>query len=98
MTAPVAASERDVRALAAIISEDRPDVLAKGGLPPSLLAELMGQIRCDVPDQPVLAANAPYSSRKIPQIADRAPTPGPATAPAAANHTRAVYSSTVSAP
>ncbi len=48
MTAPVAASERDVRALAAIVSEDRPDVLAKGGLPPSLLAELMGQIRCDV--------------------------------------------------
>jgi DNA-binding CsgD family transcriptional regulator len=48
MTAPVVASERDVRALAAIVSEDRPDVPAQGGLPPSLLAELMGQIRCDV--------------------------------------------------
>jgi DNA-binding CsgD family transcriptional regulator len=48
MTALVVASERDVRALAAIVSENRPDVPAKGGLPPSLLAELMGQIRCDV--------------------------------------------------
>jgi DNA-binding CsgD family transcriptional regulator len=48
MTAPVAASERDVRVLAAIVSENRPDVPAEGGLPPSLLAELMGQIRCDV--------------------------------------------------
>jgi DNA-binding CsgD family transcriptional regulator len=47
MTAPVAASERDLRALAAIVSEDRPD-LEKEGLPPSLLADLMGQIRCDV--------------------------------------------------
>jgi len=48
MTAPVAASERDLRALAAIVSEDRPDVPAKDGLPPSLLADLMGQIRCDL--------------------------------------------------
>jgi DNA-binding CsgD family transcriptional regulator len=48
MTALIAASERDVRALAAIVSENRSDVPAKGGLPPSLLAELMGQIRCDV--------------------------------------------------
>jgi DNA-binding CsgD family transcriptional regulator len=48
MTAPVVTSERDVRALAAIVSEDRADVPAQGGLPPSLLAELMDQIRCDV--------------------------------------------------
>jgi DNA-binding CsgD family transcriptional regulator len=48
MTAPVTASERDLRALAGIISEDRPDVPAGEGLPPSLLADLMGQIRCDV--------------------------------------------------
>jgi DNA-binding CsgD family transcriptional regulator len=48
MTAPVMASERDLRALAAIVSEDRPDVPAEVGLPPSLLADLMGQIRCDV--------------------------------------------------
>ena len=48
MTGLVAASERDVRVLAAIVSENRPDVPAEGGLPPSLLAELMGQIRCDV--------------------------------------------------
>ena len=48
MTALVVASERDLRTLAGIVSEDRPDVPAKEGLPPSLLADLMGQIRCDV--------------------------------------------------
>jgi DNA-binding CsgD family transcriptional regulator len=48
MTAPVTASERDLRALAAIVSQDRPDVPAKEGLPPSLLADLIGQIRCDL--------------------------------------------------
>jgi DNA-binding CsgD family transcriptional regulator len=48
MTAPVTASERDLRALAGIVSQDRPDVPAKQGLPPSLLADLMDQIRCDV--------------------------------------------------
>ena len=47
MTAPVTASERDLRALAAIVSEDRPDLPDGEGLPPSLLADLMGQIRCD---------------------------------------------------
>jgi DNA-binding CsgD family transcriptional regulator len=41
------ASDRDLRALAAIVSEDRPDLPDGGGLPPSLLADLMGQIRCD---------------------------------------------------
>ena len=48
MTAPVRVSEGDLRALAGIVSEGRPDVPAKEGLPPSLLADLMGQIRCDV--------------------------------------------------
>ena len=48
MTAPVTASERDLRALARIVSEDRPDLPADGGLPESLLADLMSQIRCDV--------------------------------------------------
>ena len=48
MTPPVAASERDVRALAAIASEHRLDPPAKEGLPPSLLADLTGQIRCDL--------------------------------------------------
>ena len=47
MTAPVTASERDLRALAGIVSDDRPDLPAEG-LPPSLLADLMSQIRCDV--------------------------------------------------
>jgi DNA-binding NarL/FixJ family response regulator len=48
VVAPVVASERDLRALAAIVSEDRPDLSDGEGLPPSLLADLMGQIRCDV--------------------------------------------------
>jgi DNA-binding CsgD family transcriptional regulator len=48
MTAPVVPTERDLSALVGIISEDRPDVPAAEGLPPSLLADLMDQIRCDV--------------------------------------------------
>jgi DNA-binding CsgD family transcriptional regulator len=48
MTTRVTASERDLHALAGIVSQDRPDLPAKEGLPPSLLADLMGQIRCDV--------------------------------------------------
>ena len=47
MTAPVRVSELDLRVLAGIVSDDRSDVPAEGGLPPSLLADLMGQIRCD---------------------------------------------------
>jgi hypothetical protein len=43
----VRASARDLRALAAIVSEDRPDLPDGEGLPPSLLAEMKGQIRCD---------------------------------------------------
>jgi DNA-binding CsgD family transcriptional regulator len=43
----VVASGRDLRALAAIVSEDRADLPADGGLPESLLADLMSQIRCD---------------------------------------------------
>jgi DNA-binding CsgD family transcriptional regulator len=51
MSTPIRASDRDLRALAGIVSQDRPD-LPDGfpdgaGLPPSLLADLMGQIRCD---------------------------------------------------
>ena len=48
MTAVVTASEQDLRTLAGIVSEDRPDLPDGEGLPPSLLADLMGQIRCDV--------------------------------------------------
>jgi len=47
MNTPARASDRDLRALPAIVSEDRPDVPDGDGLPPSLLADLMGQIRCD---------------------------------------------------
>ena len=42
------ASDRDLRALADIVSQDRADLPAGEGLPPSLLADLMGQIRCDI--------------------------------------------------
>jgi DNA-binding CsgD family transcriptional regulator len=48
MSTPVRASDQDLRALAAIVSQDRPDQPAgEGLLPPSLLADLMDQIRCD---------------------------------------------------
>jgi DNA-binding CsgD family transcriptional regulator len=44
----VTVRERDLRALAGIVSEERPDVPGRDGLPLSLLAELMGQIRCEI--------------------------------------------------
>jgi DNA-binding CsgD family transcriptional regulator len=43
----VTASEHDLLALAGIVSEDRADLPDGGGLPPSLLADLKDQIRCD---------------------------------------------------
>ena len=46
MSTPVRASDRDLRALAEIVSQDRTDLPA-AGLPESLLADVMGQIRCD---------------------------------------------------
>jgi DNA-binding CsgD family transcriptional regulator len=46
MTAPVAASERDLRTLAGIVSDYRADLPAQG-LPMSLLSDLRSQIRCD---------------------------------------------------
>ena len=48
MVAPVTVRERDLRALAAIVLEDRSDLPEdREGLPLSLPADLMGQIRCD---------------------------------------------------
>ena len=47
MSTPIRASDMDLRALAAIVSQDRTDLPDGEGLPPSLLAELLGQIRCD---------------------------------------------------
>jgi DNA-binding CsgD family transcriptional regulator len=47
MSTSVRANAADLCALAAIVSQDRPDVPATEGLPLSLLADLMCQIRCD---------------------------------------------------
>src|SRR5215471_4393975 len=47
VSTPVRASDRDLRALAGIVRQDRPDLPGGDGLPPSLLADLRGQIRCD---------------------------------------------------
>ena len=47
MSTPIRAGDRDLRVLAAIVSQDRPDLPDGEGLPLSLLADLMGQIRCD---------------------------------------------------
>jgi DNA-binding CsgD family transcriptional regulator len=48
MVTPIRASDQDLRALAAIVSRDRADLPAgEGLLPPSLLADLRGQIHCD---------------------------------------------------
>jgi DNA-binding CsgD family transcriptional regulator len=48
MNTPIRASDQDLRALAAIVSQDRPDLPdGEGLLPPSLLADVMGQIHCD---------------------------------------------------
>ena len=46
MSMAVTASEQDLRTLTAIVTDDREDLPAQG-LPPSLLSELMDQIRCD---------------------------------------------------
>jgi DNA-binding CsgD family transcriptional regulator len=48
VVAPVTASDRDLRALAGIVSQDRPDLPDGEGLPPSLLVDLMREIRCDL--------------------------------------------------
>ena len=47
MSTLVRTSDQDLRALAAIVSQDRPDLPDGEGLPSSLLADLMSQIRCD---------------------------------------------------
>jgi DNA-binding CsgD family transcriptional regulator len=48
MTTPVTVRGRDLRALADIVSADRPDLPYEEGLAPSLLTDLRSQIRCDV--------------------------------------------------
>jgi len=49
MVAPVTVRQRDLRALAGIVTQDRTDPPPGEGLPPSLLADLITQIRCDGP-------------------------------------------------
>ncbi|HXZ72713.1 MAG TPA: hypothetical protein VEH31_17825 [Streptosporangiaceae bacterium] len=72
MSAPVRASDKDLRALAAIVSQDRTEVPADGGLPESLLADLMGQIRCDAVDVLGLDSDqqAFWLGQEIPPSAD----------------------------
>ena len=48
MSVPVRVREADLRALAGMVSERRPDAPPQEGLPPSLLADLAAQISCDV--------------------------------------------------
>ena len=48
MVAPVTVSENDLHTLLGIVSDDRADLPAEGGLPFSLLADLVDQIRCDI--------------------------------------------------
>jgi DNA-binding CsgD family transcriptional regulator len=47
MTAPLVPRERDLRRLAGIVSEHRDDIPNRG-VPASLLADIAGQIRCDL--------------------------------------------------
>jgi DNA-binding CsgD family transcriptional regulator len=70
VVSPAAASDRDLRALAAIVSENRPDLPDGGGLPPSLLADLMGQIRCDF-----LSLDRSASGRRAYSILQAIPAP-----------------------
>ena len=70
MSTPVRASDRDLRALAALVSEGRPDLPDRDGLPPSLLAGLMGQIRCDALSLDALdiGGQTVWFSQEIPPI------------------------------
>jgi len=71
VVAPVTVRDRDLRALAAIVSEDRPDLPDGEGLPPSLLADLMGQIRCDYLSLDRGASGHAYSIlQAIPALSD----------------------------
>jgi hypothetical protein len=70
MVAPVTVRGRDLRALAAIVSEDRPDLPDGAGLPPSLLADLMSQIRCDA-----LSFDGQNSARQMMEFGQQIPSP-----------------------
>jgi DNA-binding CsgD family transcriptional regulator len=69
MVAPVTVSEKDLHVLLGIVSGHRDDVPA-AGLPPSLLADLMGQIRCDS-----LSFDHPDSARQLFEFGQQIPPP-----------------------
>jgi hypothetical protein len=52
MAAAVLPREQDLRRLAGIVSEHRDDIPAHG-VPLSLLADIAGQIRCDLTPKPL---------------------------------------------
>ena len=70
MAASVPSRERDLRALAGIVSEHRDDIPAHG-LPLSLLADIAGQIRCDV-----ISFESFDSRREIAWTCNEIPAPG----------------------
>ena len=72
MTTSVTASERDLRALAAIVSQDRPDLPDGAGLPPSLLADLKDQIHCDH-----ISLDRQDSGRQAYSVLQSVPVPSP---------------------
>jgi DNA-binding CsgD family transcriptional regulator len=69
MVAPVTVSEKDPRTLLGIVNGHRDDIPA-AGLPPSLLADLMGQIRCDS-----LSFDHPDSARQLFEFGQQIPPP-----------------------
>jgi DNA-binding CsgD family transcriptional regulator len=69
MVAPVTVSEKDLHTLLGIVSDHRDDIPA-AGLPPSLLADLMGQIRCDV-----LSFDTLDSARQLIEFGQQIPPP-----------------------
>jgi DNA-binding CsgD family transcriptional regulator len=76
MSTPIRASDRDLRALAAIVSKDRPELPGGEGLPPSLLADLIGQISCDE-----ISLERYDSARQAYEILQTAPDPEGADVP-----------------
>jgi hypothetical protein len=82
MSTPVRASGRDLRTLARIVSEGRPDLPAEG-LPPSRQPDVMSQIRCDA-----LSFDRWDPARQVCWFAQELPSGDAAIAYAALDHRR----------